>query len=615
MFPKFCYFYPDLILFNHIKNFLSIPFLIMIYLYKRNIGIFLSVFLALTFCSNLYSQVGIGNTDPKSSLDVSGALSLREGPALVLLNNNNENINLGTTVFSTYRITGPTNNFNILSFNTPEGVAANDGQILTLINTTTHKMTLVHNDGSPSNLQRRIFCPNGKNLVVEGQNASVTLIYNSSVQRWVVMSHTDTGGYGKNIQSKVGITDIETDVSTAVDMEDMVITFTPKNPKVYVNFSASGTMDKGAGGSAQGFANFELRKDATTVAGITTLASDRSFIDMDTGPCGNESCEEMFYDNGGPNGNYNNHNFTDITTFTPPVGSGQKTSVYFISFNTEARYDGLMVYDGPNDQSPLIPSSYIHTSGNSTTCPTGAWNGPGTSGTSEYSAEGVTFTSTHPTGALHFVFKTDISILGPGWEACVNYISPTPCREMFYDLGGASAPYPANTTQTQLYTPTNPGERISVHFTDFQTNYSDGLMIYDGPDNTYPIISSGSPANGSRAPAGSWRGDDNGPYSAKGQTFTASSNGGELYFVFKGGITTRRGWEACVSSIEAPSDFSLDTAWNAGLTMYPVNVTPGVETTIKVRWSRNGNNNLPYILRNNVNSEADRSHRSLTIFD
>lgn len=588
----------------------------MIYLYKRNIGIFLSVFLALTFCSNLYSQVGIGNTDPKSALDVTGALSLREGSALALVNNNNENINLGTRVHSTYRITGPTNNFNILSFNTPEGVAANDGQILTLINTTAHKMTLVHNDGSPTNVQRRIFCPNGKNLVVEGQNASVTLIYNSSVQRWVVMSHTDTGGYGKNIQSKMGSTDIQTNVSSAVEMEDMEITFTPKNPKVFVNFSASGTMDKGAGGSAQAYANFELRKDATTVAGITTLASDRSFLIAENGPGGNESCAEMFYDNGGPNGDYYNHNYTYTKTYTPPVGSSQKASVKFLFFNTEQHYDGLMIYDGPDTNSPPILSSYIFDFGSPTACPTGAWHGPGYRPyPGEFSPVGLTFTSTHPTGALHFVFKTDSSVLYDGWEACVNYISSAPCREMFYDEGGAGNPYPQGSTQTQLYTPTNPGEKISVHFTDFETNHSDGLMVYDGPDNTYPIISSGSPANGSRAPAGSWRGDTNGPYSANGQIFTSTSNGGELYFVFKSGAITRRGWEACVSSVEEPSDYSLDTAWNAGLVMYPVNVTPGVETTIKVRWSRNGNSNLPYILRNNVNSEADRSHRSLTIFD
>src|SRR5690554_897353 len=184
--------------------------------YVRSSWVFYSTLFVFCFLSNGYSQVGIGNTDPKSALDVSGALSLREGPAL-LLTNNNENIELGTTIYSIYRVTGPTGDFNILSFNTPEGISANDGQLLTLINTTPFKMTLVHDDGSVGNPQRRIYCPNGLNLVLEGQNATVTLQYNTFLERWVVNGSTDVGGYGKNVNSKIGATDINTDSPDASD--------------------------------------------------------------------------------------------------------------------------------------------------------------------------------------------------------------------------------------------------------------------------------------------------------------------------------------------------------------------------------------------------------------
>src|SRR5690606_10644752 len=57
----------------------------------------------------------------------------------------------------------------------------------------------------------------------------------------------------------------------------------------------------------------------------------------------------------------------------------------------------------------------------------------------------------------------------------------------------------------------------------------------------------------------------------------------------------------------------LETAWNAGFTMYPVSVTPGTPTTISIRWLRDGN--FPNVLRNNVATDADRSHRNLTILD
>src|SRR5690606_15392460 len=175
---------------------------------------------------------------------VSGALSLREGPALSI--GNGININLGATIYSQYRITDPMVDFNILTFLTANGVSAADGQLLTLINTTPYKMTLVHNQGSNSNPQRRIYCPNGFDLVLEGQNSSVSLQYNTNLQRWIVVGYSDMGGYGRNVYSSIGTTDINTNSPAFSNMADMSITFTPKHSTVYVNFSASGTMDKGA---------------------------------------------------------------------------------------------------------------------------------------------------------------------------------------------------------------------------------------------------------------------------------------------------------------------------------------------------------------------------------
>lgn len=537
-------------------------------------------------------------------MDVNGAFSLREGPAL-LLTNNNENIDLGTTIYSIYRITGPTDNFNILSFDTPEGVSANDGQILTLINSTSFIMTLVHDDGSAGNPQRRIYCPNEANLVLEGQNAAVTLQYNMFLERWVVNGSTDVGGYGKNVKSKTGSTDIDTDSSDAVDMTDMDITFTPKHSTVFVNFSASGTMDKGGGSDAKAFANFELNKDGTTIAGATTLASDRSLTESENGG-GSTSCEVIVYDSGGATNDYTD-NETYIRTYTPPVG--QKVSITFLSFRTEGYFDGLRIYNGPNTSYPLFASTSTSTNIDMTCLP-GAWNGNG-----EYSPVGRTFTSTAPGGQIHLVFTSDYSVHYSGWEACINYEVPAPidCREIFYDTGGANGNYNNGENSGPItYSPTNPGEKVVIEFLSFNTEQSyDGLMVYDGPNISSPIISSGSTYNRGTCPNGAWTGT--GLYSAAGKVFTSSAPGGELTFWFTSDSSVNNtGWEACVNSV---SVYSLDTAWNASFTMYPVTVTPGVETTIKIRWSRDSSGGNADVLRNNVASDLDRSHRSLTIFD
>lgn len=142
---------------------------------------FSSVFLLL-FCLSLNAQVGIGNLDPKTQLDVDGALSLREGTALALNNGLNSNLNLGTTPYSSYRITGPTADFSIRSI-TP--VTNADGQIVTLINTTTQDLTIVNDSGSVTS---RIYNPGGVDILITGQYSTVTLQYNTSVDKWFLIS-------------------------------------------------------------------------------------------------------------------------------------------------------------------------------------------------------------------------------------------------------------------------------------------------------------------------------------------------------------------------------------------------------------------------------------------
>lgn len=87
---------------------------------------------------------------------------------------------------------------------------------------------------------------------------------------------------------------------------------------------------------------------------------------------------------------------------------GDKVKVTFTSFNIEATYDALYVYDGPDSSFPLIDS------GNPATFsgfPAGGYYG---------TTNPRPFTSTDPSGALTFVFLSDFSGSFTGWEADVT---------------------------------------------------------------------------------------------------------------------------------------------------------------------------------------------------
>ncbi len=145
-----------------------------------------SIFISIA----LNAQVGIGTTDPKTALDVNGALSLSEGTPLTLSNGNNNNISLGISPYSLYRITGPGTSFNITGI-VPTTNA--NGQIVVLQNTTTQIMTLIHNNNSTA--ANRIYIPGEKDLTVRGRYASITLQYNAALNRWVLLdklNHLET---------------------------------------------------------------------------------------------------------------------------------------------------------------------------------------------------------------------------------------------------------------------------------------------------------------------------------------------------------------------------------------------------------------------------------------
>jgi Subtilase family/Secretion system C-terminal sorting domain/CUB domain len=101
---------------------------------------------------------------------------------------------------------------------------------------------------------------------------------------------------------------------------------------------------------------------------------------------------DHFYDNGGASGNYQDNE--NSTTVIYPQNAGDRVKAIFNSFETEPGFDFLSIYNGPDASAPSLFSGAIGTS-------------PGT------------VASTHPSGALTFVFTSDDSNTYSGWDATI----------------------------------------------------------------------------------------------------------------------------------------------------------------------------------------------------
>ncbi|NUY80056.1 fibronectin type III domain-containing protein, partial [Flavobacterium sp. MAH-1] len=119
-------------------------------------------------------------------------------------------------------------------------------------------------------------------------------------------------------------------------------------------------------------------------------------------------CGGVFVDQGGPDGNYPGNSDSVVTIC--PDNVGDIVTVTFTSFNTEANWDGMYIYDGDSVNDPLIPSN----------------NGPGFNG--DLDTPGAywgntnpgSFESSSPDGCLTFQFFSDGFFNTTGWTANVT---------------------------------------------------------------------------------------------------------------------------------------------------------------------------------------------------
>ncbi len=234
-------------------------------------------------------------------------------------------------------------------------------------------------------------------------------------------------------------------------------------------------------------------------------------------------CGDTFYDTGGPSGDYSNNELETTTIF--PITPGDAVTATFTFFETENTYDFLFIYDGPNDTFPLI-GTYTGT------------NNPGT------------VTSTDASGALTFVFVSDSSITDGGWAAditCAPYVPPAVCGSTFTDSGGTGGNYSNSENTTTTLTPDIPSTNLVATFTSFETeNNFDFLYIYDGSNDTFPLIGT---YTGTNSPG----------------TVTSTDPSGALTFVFTSDSSvTDPGWVADITCVSTCNLIITDTNYPLG---------------------------------------------------
>lgn len=142
------------------------------------------------------------------------------------------------------------------------------------------------------------------------------------------------------------------------------------------------------------------------------------------------------------------NNLNSVVTICP-TNTGDIVTVTFTSFNTEANWDGLYVYDGNSVTAPLIPSTNGAGNGN-LTVPGSYWGttipGP--------------FTSSSADGCLTFRFISDTTGTRAGWTSDITCTPPPSCRQpSAYTANLATVTH--NSVGLNWSQPTNPDNSVA----------------------------------------------------------------------------------------------------------------------------------------------------------
>lgn len=269
-----------------------------------------------------------------------------------------------------------------------------------------------------------------------------------------------------------------------------------------------------------------------------------------------------FYDMGGPEGNYfDNEDYT--FTIDPP--GDYPVKITFNSFDIEANYDYLYIYDGTGTNGNLI-GTY-----------TGSDN------------PGIVISETN---ALTFRFTSDGATTRTGWNANWSTVI-TDAEGTFTDKFGSSKNYGNN--EEDMFTIAPPGATsITVSFTEFNIEKGyDFLYVYDGANTSAPLI-------------GTYHGAD-GVSGSELPPASITSSGGSLTFKFVSDYyTVKSGWVAnwtsqgSVTAPEAPTHVS------------PANAAADVATPVTFDWQMSETTDCIFRLQVSTSSSGWTANNGFT---
>jgi Zn-dependent metalloprotease len=168
-------------------------------------------------------------------------------------------------------------------------------------------------------------------------------------------------------------------------------------------------------------------------------------------------------------GSANYANYANCSWAIQPVGADYVT-LQFTSFNTEAGYDSVMVYDGPDNTAPLLMTWWGNT---------------------------LPPLLTSTTGAIYVEFLSDDIITAGGWQAtftghgnyyCDGLVNILTAQSGTFTDGSGSSQYGNNQFCYWFISP--PGATsITLSFPYFNTeNGYDGVIVYDGLTTSDPVL-------------------------------------------------------------------------------------------------------------------------------
>ncbi|NMH26522.1 T9SS sorting signal type C domain-containing protein [Flavobacterium silvaticum] len=140
----------------------------------------------------------------------------------------------------------------------------------------------------------------------------------------------------------------------------------------------------------------------TPPAVINMTSSSQTYTNL----CSTYTGGVAFHDGGGPSGNYTDN---ETRTYTFTASAGYTLKLEFVSFSTEANWDGLSIYNGTVLPANLIDSGLP--AGFATSCPAGSFYGTNSPGT--IFSTGTTIT---------FRWTSDPSITYPGWRCLISCV-------------------------------------------------------------------------------------------------------------------------------------------------------------------------------------------------